>query len=140
MTARRCLVLGVLAVLLSGCSNEPRTVPVSGRVTLDSKPLPNATLQFVPVQGADETTPRPSAFGTTEEDGRYSLVLNTSSNTKGALVGKYKVIILLGARSEAETKPTYHKQLPERYNRRTQLECEVPAEGRNDADFNLTSK
>jgi hypothetical protein len=140
MTARSCLVLGVLIVLLIGCTGAPKTVPVSGRVTLDKKPLANATLQFVPASGSATNT-QPSALGTTDEDGRYSLVLNTSDNTKGAVAGKYKVMITLGAQPGAdETKPTYHKQLPERYNRKTQLECDIPAEGRADADFNLTSQ
>ena len=137
MTLRSCLILGAL-VLLAGCGSGPKTVPVSGRVTLDNKPLANATLQFVPVSG--EKASELSAVGTTNENGEYSLVLNTDSGTKGAVVGKYKVIIMLGAQSEAETKPTFHKQLPERYNRKTQLECEVPAGGRADANFDLTTR
>jgi hypothetical protein len=140
MTSRSCLVLSALTLLIAGCDSGPKVVSVSGRVTLDSKPLPNATLQFLPEPGSDDKTPRTSAIGTTDEDGRYSLVLNTSGNTKGAQVGKYKVMITLGMRSEAETKRTYHKQLPERYNRRTTLECEVPAAGREDANFSLTSR
>jgi hypothetical protein len=125
-------------LLLAGCGSEPKTAPVSGRVTLDNKPLANATLQFVPASEAN--TSQNSAVGTTGEDGRYSLVLNSNSNVKGALVGKYKVIITLGTPGAAEAKPTYHKQLPERYNRKSQLECAVPVEGRDDADFNLTSR
>jgi hypothetical protein len=137
MTSRSCLILGAL-VLLTGCESGPKAVPVSGRVTLDNKPLANATLQFVPASG--EKAPQLSSVGTTDENGRYSLVLNNDSNTKGAVAGKYKVIIMLGAQSGTDTKPTYHKQLPERYNRKTQLECEVPAGGRDDANFDLTSR
>jgi hypothetical protein len=139
MIARSCLILGALA-LLAGCggSGGPKPVPVSGRVTLDNKPLANATLQFVPASG--EKASEGSSVGTTDENGKYSLVLNTDNGTKGALVGKYKVMITLGAQSGSDTKPTFHKQLPERYNRKTQLECEVPAGGRDDANFDLTSR
>jgi hypothetical protein len=140
MTARSCLLLGALAVLPAGCGGGPTPVPVSGRVTLDNKPLANATLQFVPVAAAKDNTTQISSIGTTGEDGRYSLTLNTDGHAKGALVGKYKVMITLGAQSAADARPTFHKQLPERYNRKTELECEVPAGGRDDADFNLSSR
>jgi hypothetical protein len=126
-------------MLPAGCGSGPTPVPISGRVTLDNKPLANATLQFVPVAAAKDNTTQISSVGTTGEDGRYSLTLNTDSNAKGALVGKYKVMITLGAQSTADARPTFHKQLPERYNRKTELECEVPAGGRDDADFALTS-
>ncbi len=141
MIARSCLFLVALAVLLVGCEGGPKPVPVSGRVMLDNKPLPNAAVQFVPAAGAKDNAPQISSVGTTGEDGRYSLVLNTDGTAKGAIPGKYKVMIMLGARgSEGETKRTFHKQLPERYNRKTELECEVPAAGRDDANFNLTSR
>jgi hypothetical protein len=140
MTSRSCLFLGVLAVVLTGCGGGPKAVPVSGRVTLDNKPLANATLQFVPVSGSKENEPQVSSTGTTTDDGRYSLILDNNSKSKGALVGKYKVIITLGAPNETETKRTFHRQLPERYNRKSELLCEIPAEGREDADFNLTSR
>jgi hypothetical protein len=141
MTWRTYLVLANFAYLLTGCGGGPKLVPVSGHVTLDSKPLANATIQFVPVQASDEKTTPISSIGTTAADGSYSLVLNTNSSTSGAVAGKHKVIITLGAQGDAEaTKRTYHKQLPERYNRKTELECDVPATGRDDANFNLTSK
>jgi hypothetical protein len=140
MTARRCLFPCVL-VLLAGCGGSgPKPVPVSGRVTLDNKPLANATLQFVPAAGAQEGAPPLSSVGTTAEDGRYELILNNAAKTKGALAGKYKVIVTLGAQSGGDSRPTYHKQLPERYNRKSELECEIPAGGRDDANFDLTSR
>ena len=141
MTSRTYLLLAIFAFLHTGCGGGPKVVPVSGRVTLDGKPLANATIQFVPVAESDEKPLPSSSIGTTDADGSYSLVLNTNGNTKGAVVGKHKVIITLGAQGGAEgTKPVYHKQLPERYNRKTELECDVPADGREDANFNLTPK
>jgi hypothetical protein len=129
----------VLALLLAGCQGL-KVPPVQGRVRLDGRPLPNATVQFVPVTGAGDQVPRPSSVGTTDEEGRYSLVLDNRSKTPGAVVGKHKVIILLGARPAAgETQPTFHQQLPARYNRKTELECDVPQSGRDDANFDLRS-
>jgi hypothetical protein len=135
----RALSSFVLALLVAGCGiGSIKTVPVSGRVTLDKKPLANALVTFVPVAGSDQKEPPPSAIGTTDENGHYSLMLNSGDKKKGAVVGKYKVIITLGAGGGSdENKRTFHKQLPQRYNRKTELECDVPAKGRDDANFDL---
>ena len=140
MTARHGLILIAIAVPLTGCGGGPKLVPVSGLVTLDNKPLANATLQFVPVSGPSDTVGQVSSVGTTGEDGRYTLVSNSDSSAKGAVAGKYKVIITLGAPTKTEAKPTFHKQLPEKYNRKTELECDIPPGGRDDANFSLLSK
>jgi hypothetical protein len=133
----------VLVLLPAGCGGGSyKTAPVSGRVMLDSKPLANAMVQFVPVAGAGEKEPLPSSVGTTDENGRYTLVLTAGSkaNASGAVVGKHRVLITLGAKGgSTDTEPTFHKQLPQRYNRKTKLECEVPAKGRDDANFDLTT-
>jgi hypothetical protein len=143
MTVRACLMGVVLTFLFTGCGGSPRTVPVSGRVTLNGQPLANATVMFVPVTDETVKNPPPSSVGLTDSDGRYSLMLNTDSKVKGAVVGKHKVMITLGAPqqggSSADTKRTFQKQLPQRYNRKTELACEVPTNGRDDANFPLTT-
>ena len=139
MTPRAVLSLVVLALPLAGCGGGPpyKTAPVSGRVTVESKPLAKATVMFVPVAGAGEKSPLPSSVGLTDDDGHYSLVLSSGPKTSGAVVGKHKVIIILGAAAGADdTKPTFHKQLPQKYNRKTELERDVPAEGL-EANFDL---
>jgi hypothetical protein len=143
MSLRAGLVLLVLALLLPGCGGAPPpTPPVSGRVTLDGKPLANAMVMFIPVAGPADKDPLPSSVGTTDENGHYSLVLSSiTRKATGAVVGKHKVMITIGAGGDSsDTKPTFHKQLPQQYNRKTQLECEVPAAGRDDANFDLSSK
>jgi hypothetical protein len=141
MTRRATLVAVVLGFALAGCGGgSPKTVPVSGKVLLDGKPLPDAVVQFMPV-GAEGKEPLPSSVGTTGPDGRYSLVLQSSASKAGAVVGKHKVTITLGAGGgSSEAARTVHRQLPQRYNRKTELECEVPAGGRDDANFDLKSQ
>jgi hypothetical protein len=130
MTSRACLVGIVLALPLAGCGTTYKTAPVSGRVTLDGKALGHATVMFIPVAGSGDKGLLPSSSALTDEDGRYSLTLNSGGNGNGAVVGKHNVVISLGS----------HKQLPEKYNRHTTLECDVPAGGRDDANFDLKSK
>jgi hypothetical protein len=139
---RAYLVGAVLVLPLAGCGGGAsyRTAPVSGRVTLDGKPLPDATVEFVPEAKPEAKGPLPSSIGLTDADGRYSLALSSGSQAKGAVVGKHKVIILLSAAAGAhDTKPTFHKQLPARYNRQTELTRDVPAEGL-ETNFELKSK
>jgi hypothetical protein len=144
MTRRACLLSVVLGLLLAGCGGRGahKVAPVSGRVKLDGEPLANATVQFVPVGGAADQAPPPSSVGVTDKDGHYFLVLSNASKTKGAVVGKHKVMITLGSESGSnDTVRTFHKQLPQRYNRKTELECDVPPDGRDDANFDdLKSK
>ena len=61
-------------------------VAVSGRVTCNGQPLVNATVSFVPT-GATRGERR---FGTTDQDGRYSLRLKGAA---GVPAGQYRVVI-----------------------------------------------
>jgi hypothetical protein len=144
MTLRaRMVPVVALALLLAGCGGRSyKTVSVSGRVTLDNKPLPNAKLTFVPAGGAaGDKDPLPSSDGTTDAQGHYTLALTRDRTTSGAVVAKHKVIIYISEAAGADdTKPTFHKNLPPKYNRNTVLECDVPEGGNEDANFTLTSK
>ena len=86
------LILGFgCAVLLPGCSKKfPPVVPTEGTVTLDGKPLPNATVTFIPLlndYGAES-----SSIGTTDEQGRFTLTCQFN-NQPGAAVGEHVVVI-----------------------------------------------
>jgi hypothetical protein len=93
MQPRRCLALGGIAAALmlagSGCgSGAAKLYKVSGKVTLDGKPVSHATVEFEPVDPAGGQKP---ASGQTGEDGTFTLTTNTSGD--GAAAGKYKVAI-----------------------------------------------
>ncbi len=81
-----CLV--ILGTCLGGCKGGvagPPTEPVSGVVTLDGKPVPQANVVFVP-DGSGQ-----GAAGITDEAGKYTLT--TTNPQDGAVVGKYKVMV-----------------------------------------------
>jgi hypothetical protein len=121
--------------LLAGCSSK--TPPVSGRITLNGKPLAKASVTFAPVATKGEQEPGPSSAGITDENGRYSLTLIGQSG-RGAMIGKHKVMIALQQEIDtADDTPVKLKQLPLKYNGQTTLEFDVPAGGTDKADFDL---
>lgn len=118
---------------LCGCQFEPpkpvnpNVAPVTGRVTLDGKPLPKADLTF------ESLSSRPSS-AITDEDGRYELTFDQFS--KGALLGTHLVRITMQIRPlDPGPRP---KPLPGRYNTNTELKVQV-VPGENIFDFNLVS-
>jgi hypothetical protein len=87
------LVIGLLIVQSSvGCSSGRKSVPmapVTGAVTLDGKPVPDAVVTLKPsselhAKGARE------AYGYTDSDGRFTM---TTDGKKGAAIGKMAVLV-----------------------------------------------
>jgi len=73
-----------------GCQNDetpeqpPRLVPVTGKVTLDGKPLGGASIGFLPASG-------PAGAADVDEDGSY--VIQYQGGAKGLPAGDYVVQI-----------------------------------------------
>ena len=84
---RPCAGLLVLLIAATGCSRGSGTVPVSGVIKLDDRPLANASVTFIPQnsEGGRE------AFGFTNAEGVFHLATNKVAD--GALPGKYKVVV-----------------------------------------------
>jgi hypothetical protein len=93
----RFLVSFTLATLLlasagcggSGGSSLEGTVPVSGVITYQGRPLADAAVTLVP--SATDNQAARGAFGRTDEDGRFLLM--TAQPGDGVLPGNYKVTI-----------------------------------------------
>jgi hypothetical protein len=83
MTLRKYLWLSMMAVLVVGCGQSIKTVPVEGMVVVDGDPVPGLTVQFEPVSGE-----RPST-GFTDQDGRFQLRYN--KDILGVLPGEQQV-------------------------------------------------
>lgn len=122
-----------LLFLTLGCGNNSSAPPignVSGVVTLDSQPLPNATVLFQPETG------RPS-IGTTDSTGRYTL--SYASGIQGAIVGPQKVIIRTEIPAGDGEPVKFPEILPKKYHEKSELRVEIKA-GNNKHDFPLSSK
>lgn len=73
--------------LVAGCGGgggEFATVPVRGKVSYKSAPVPTGTIMFIPEKG-------PAATGQIQKDGTY--VLTSYDEGDGAVLGAHKVMI-----------------------------------------------
>jgi hypothetical protein len=151
--------IGLLLAVAVGCSDGwPKLVPVSGKVTLDGKPLAYKSVYFHPEKG----TPGTGAATTTKEDGSYTLLAIRNGALKtlpGVPAGAYRVVISepmipiepppaaegpAGAPPPAVGPPAPSRKrpvIPARYNtpETTPLRAEVPPAG-GTIDLLLTSR
>lgn len=148
MVHERTAGFALLVILAAGCSpSAPPLAPVSGRVTLDGKPLAGKTLQFLPESG----TPGQGAGATTNASGEYKLLAARPGSTRdeaGAPPGTYRVVVVEpmfpidlpvqdandpnAAPAIGPAAPTRKKQeIPAAYTKAetTPLRAEVPAKG-----------
>ncbi len=140
-TNRRLLLLVSGLWGFSGCfggGNVPDLAEVTGTVTLDGKPLPNASVVFLPVvQDQEESRP---ASGTTDESGGYTLEYSTSES--GARPGSYRVSISTyrpeGEDWDGNHTPGAPETVPNVYNTQTTLTADVKVDG-PPIDFPLKS-
>ena len=126
--------------LTLGCGG-PQFAPVSGRVTLDTKPLVNASIVFQPL--TQDKNPGPGSIAKTDADGRFSLQMLTG-DTRGALVGLHKVSITAyegdGSVQSSGSDIKFRKALlPDEYNAKSTLTFNVPPAGSAEANFDLTT-
>jgi hypothetical protein len=109
-----------------GCGGGgPQVAPVTGRVTLDGRPLEHADVTFQP-DGAR----RPSV-GRTDADGRYELAYKRGQ--PGAIVGEHTVRIYVSPELVANP-----PRIPARYDTKSELRVEVQ-DDENVFNFDLKS-
>jgi hypothetical protein len=143
----------LLCLASFGCGGGgPELGQVTGQVTMDGEPLPNAVVTFSPVEGGR------SSIGRSDASGKYELIY---LDRKGATLGEHRVSVTSApdAAAPAPDIPTdseeYEKQalggsltdyhnasptesIPTRYNSETELKETVTA-GANVIDLKLES-
>jgi hypothetical protein len=134
----------------SGCQKKPPpVVEASGRLTLNGKPLPHATVEFIPELkdfGAEMIS-----TAVTDEDGRFELIC-AYRNQPGAVVATHRVVVtdvtpaeargmdgdsqMRAARRQASLK---NRPIPDRYRNFTLTPVRVTVEkGKTTYDVELT--
>jgi len=121
------------AAVLMGCRGE--VVPVSGRVTLDGKPLANAVVTFQPLgKGKLQKTSTTGSVGKTDSQGRFVLRL-VSPSRRGAAVGDHIVTIGVSAGGTGQA-PNSAELLPQAWRDGTR-QFRVPPSGTREANFDI---
>jgi hypothetical protein len=123
--------MGFLLVAALGCGGD-KVVPVSGTISLNGKPLPDAYVVFESVEGDASK----NATGVTDDDGVYSLAI--ADGREGCRVGAHRVMMTTVPPDamDDERTPLPKDKIPQRYQTKP-LTFDVPPEGTQDADFEL---
>ena len=124
------LVLVICGFSACGGPEHPDVGRVTGVVTLNGEPLPEATVMFQPENGR-------ASIATTDSAGKYSLTY--LDGVPGAILGVHKVIIRTEIPGEDGQLPISKEKLPKKYHENTELTAEVKP-GSNTFDFPLTSQ
>ncbi len=128
------IVAVVGCLLVVGCKQSgPELVRVEGTVTMDGKPLANASIEFAPAPGTNATT----SYGVTDSNGHY--VMEFSDTRSGVMPGKYIVRISTEQVDEETGSIKQKETVPAKYNVNSELVVEVKPGG-GPYDFQLDSK
>ena len=126
MRIRLIFVVLTVAMLSFACRQRgPQLGEVQGTVTLDGRPLVQATVIFEPKAGGH------ASKAITDASGRYQLVY--LRDTTGALVGSHIVKVI----TASEDNPK--ERIPARYNKQSTLIADVVS-GTNEYNVSLTSR
>jgi hypothetical protein len=130
-----------LLVALQGCGGGGvRFVPVTGKVTMDGKPLAKAAVRFIPQPKPGSEIAGEVSSGITDENGQYKLSASTKDGVRdGAQVGKHKVSISIQISRGEGDRAIIRETIPKQYNIETTLTADVTGDGKP-FDFALTSK
>ena len=135
------LAIGVCYLAALGCESKPYGLaPVSGIVTLDGQPVSGVRVTFQP-GGREAENPGPGSSAFTDVSGRYEL--KTVRDDPGAVPGPHTVRILnpvpQKAGSDDGAGPPPKEIIPRHYEDGG-LTFDVPPEGTDAANFELSSK
>lgn len=98
--------MAVSVAVAGGCGREPfPTAELTGRVTLEGKPVEGVVVQFEP-RNLNSKKTLPAAYGITDADGRYR-AFRTGNKKFGAVVGVNQVRVTVPEGNTAKVHPRY---------------------------------
>lgn len=137
-----CSVFSFLlcSLLLAGCKKDygVELYKVSGTVTLDGKPLKEASVQYRPDRSGNVVAPR-GGVGYTNEQGYYVMLFR---DTRGCPAGKFHVVISTYSEPTGPGKNSNSgERVPAKYRGQDSvLSATVEPGGANVFDFDLITK
>ena len=140
-----CYSLGatLCCPLVCGCGGDKYdVVPVSGRVTLDGRPVSGARISFQPVaSGTGVLNAGPGSYGKTDAKGHFTL-RTVQTDKRGAVTGKHVVLMttIVAQDNATDDAPMPVKKILPRKCFDGSMQFDVPEGGTDRADFELTSR
>lgn len=131
------LIIFTLATVAMGCSGSvdgPKLYSVTGTVTLDGQPIPDASILFKDPTGKNKSyfaSVKDGSYSTEMEAGKRQVIITASRKSKDKMVDNAE-----GTGKE----PAMEQYLPAIYNEKTTLEIDVVSGGENQFPFDLKSK
>ncbi|HEY2783989.1 MAG TPA: hypothetical protein VGJ05_03365 [Fimbriiglobus sp.] len=155
MKSSRGIALAVLAgslAGLAGCDSGPKYVRVSGIVRINGVPYDKAVVSFQPMGTKENWSPGRGSSSYTDANGRFDLICDMER--QGAVVGRHRVRIMTRGNNvigydpvlgSPDKPPAFGRGLvfdpiPPEWNALSQVEFVVPAEGTDQANFDIVSK
>ena len=138
----RGLLMLVICGLAVGCGGKsgPVKVTVTGKITLDGKPVPNGQVIFNDAAGAvaaDSGEIKNGQFSFQSKLGSKKVSISSMQPTeKKAVVGGIPGDPI----SDKNPATVYEDIIPEKYNAKTELKVDVTQKGPNDFPLTLTTK
>ena len=136
---RSMLLFGLLILpVAAGCgegasgAGRAKTVPLTGKVTLDGKPFANSKIQLIP-QGESEGAR--TSYAQTKEDGSFSATTYVTGD--GVVPGKY--IVKAGSDGDAASTDPAALMASAAGTAIDTAEIDVPADGLKDIELKLSS-
>ncbi len=128
---------------LSGCDKGPKkvipdkSVPVTGMITIEGKPLGNARVTFFPTEAPQGDG---AASGYTDSAGKYELrAMFGDKMVTGAAPGRYKVSVSKMLRPDGTTVPPESKEPPIMSGARESIAIEYSAWDRTEQTATVSS-
>jgi hypothetical protein len=128
-----CLVSCVAVAVCLGCSREPPMGELRGQVTLDSQPLNNGIIRFIPIDGESQTA------GGTIENGAFEIRLPVKKHRVEISATKMPTGAAAAAGRHSDANFAVVELVPAKYNVNSSLNIDVRA-GRNEPRFDLQSR
>ena len=137
-SSSRSLILVVLVspLLVAGCNESNYDIaPVSGKVTINGKPIQGLHVLFQPRAQGDKLSVGSGSTGTTDADGRFKMKM-TDPQMDGAVVGNHVVRF-----STIDIRDQSGRQLvlPPTYTDGS-MKFEVPKGGTDQANFDISRR
>jgi len=132
-----------LVVFVIGCGSDYELVPVSGTISLNGKPLPDAIILTQPIGSQENLTPGPGSFARTDANGRFTLELQ-SEDRVGAVPGECRIKIREAGEARPSSDDTFsrrdlYSRIPPDYLEGL-VKYTIGEEGTDAMDFDLKTR